>query len=155
MTPLPDPHPASAAARVGGVTFCSSILPWNGCGSGHPWDEGTSAERTRRTLSALDQQLPRERVVRGGDFNHSLVGQEVAGTKAGRTAIGEFLADRALVVPTSELRHRLDDVWSIDHIAVPAAWTVRNTTRHDGTWLSDHDAYVVEVDVPPQASTGR
>jgi hypothetical protein len=34
---LPDPHPASAAVAVGGVVFCSSVLPWRSCGNGAPW----------------------------------------------------------------------------------------------------------------------
>ena len=29
VEPLPDPHPASAMARVDGMTFVSSILPWD------------------------------------------------------------------------------------------------------------------------------
>src|SRR3954464_13738899 len=28
LTPLPDPHVASAAAVVDGITYCSTILPW-------------------------------------------------------------------------------------------------------------------------------
>jgi hypothetical protein len=38
---------------------------------------------------------------------------------------------------------------SIDHIAVPAAWTVHalehRRATHGGSRISDHDAYVVEV----------
>ena len=90
----------------------------------------------------------------GGDFNHSWVGDEHASSKAGRRGIAEFVAKRNLIVPTAELPHRLDDVWSIDHVAVPTPWPVRGATRCDPTGLSDYDAYVVEIDVPPQASTG-
>lgn len=153
LTPFPDPHPASAAARVGGITFCSSILPWRGCGPA-PWGGGNHAARTDRALAALDSALPREDLVWGGDFNHSLRGGECAGSKAGRRAIEEFVADRGLVIPTAELPHRIDDVWSIDHVAIATAWTVRGATQHDASGLSDHDAYVVEVDVPSHASTG-
>lgn len=152
LTALPDPHPASAAARVDRITFCSSILPWRSCAP-TPWGEGNHAARTDRALTALDSALPRERLVWGGDFNHSLLGGEYAGTKAGRQAIEEFIADRGMVIPTADLPHRVPDVWSIDHVAVPSTWSVRDTTRHDATGLSDHDAYVVEVDVPPQAFT--
>lgn len=52
----------------------------------------------------------------------------------------------AAVMSTAPPRHRLDDVWSIDHIAVPATWSVREATRIDPISLSDHDAYVIEVD---------
>jgi hypothetical protein len=34
---LDDPHPASAMARVGDVTFCSSVLPWRASGNALPW----------------------------------------------------------------------------------------------------------------------
>lgn len=145
MTAIEDPHPASAAARIGGITFCSSILPWRSCGSS-PWGEGNHAARTQRTLAALAAQLPREDLVWGGDFNHSFVGSELAGSIAGRRAIADFAADRGLAFTTADLPHRLDEVWSIDHVAVPTTWTLRSATRHDATGLSDHDAYVVEVE---------
>src|SRR5438045_3937076 len=28
IEPLPDPHPVSAAARLGDLTLCCSVLPW-------------------------------------------------------------------------------------------------------------------------------
>jgi hypothetical protein len=37
LAPQPDPHPASASARVAGRNFCSWILPWRSCGSRAPW----------------------------------------------------------------------------------------------------------------------
>ncbi|SDC03559.1 hypothetical protein GA0111570_11523 [Raineyella antarctica] len=43
LEPLPEPHPASAAARIDGQVFCSSVLPWRGCGSDEPWGSGTHA----------------------------------------------------------------------------------------------------------------
>ena len=96
LTPSPDPHPASAAAALGGITFCSTILPWRGCGPYWPFDEGNHATMTDLTLSALDQALPRTDLVWGGDFNHSFIGGEVAGSVEGRPAIQEFVAGRAL-----------------------------------------------------------
>lgn len=44
FTPTPDPHPASAAIVIEGVTFCSSILPWAGCAGQpvSPWHKGES-----------------------------------------------------------------------------------------------------------------
>ena len=33
LAPLTDPHPASALANIEGWTYCSSILPWKGCGT--------------------------------------------------------------------------------------------------------------------------
>lgn len=37
ITPLPDPHGATAMAEVQGIRFCSSILPWRSCGDRRPW----------------------------------------------------------------------------------------------------------------------
>jgi hypothetical protein len=51
-------------------------------------------------------------------------------------------------VPTAELPHRLDGLLSIDHVAVPTTWTLRDVVRLDAEGLSDHDAYVVDVAVP-------
>lgn len=36
LTPLRDPHPASAMTVVDGMTYCSSILPWRSCGDRSP-----------------------------------------------------------------------------------------------------------------------
>ena len=49
LLPLPDPHAASALARVGDLHFCSSILPWRSCGSRLPWI-GSDTPRTRSQL---------------------------------------------------------------------------------------------------------
>lgn len=145
LTPLADPHPASAAAQVGGITYCSSVLPWKGSGTSAPWGEGTTASRTARALGALDRHLPRTRLVWGGDLNHSAHGPEVAGSLAGRDSISGFVADRGLALATARLPHRLDGIGTTDHVAVPAAWPVVSASRVDASGLSDHDAYVVEV----------
>ena len=106
---LPDPHPASAVARIGGLTFCSSILPWRGCGGGEPWGEGNHATKTERTIEALLQYLPHKDLVWGGDFNHALEGREYAGSKGGRASIAQALIDLDLVAPTTHLTHQLED----------------------------------------------
>jgi hypothetical protein len=53
-------------------------------------------------------------------------------------------------VPTAELPHPIEGLLSIDHVAVPSG-TVASATRveaiHEATRLSDHDAYVVDVDI--------
>lgn len=148
LTALPDPHTASAAGVVDGVAFCSTVLPWRTCGP-NPWGEGTHAERTAVALDSLLAALPRGALVWGGDWNHSLVGPEWAGSKAGRTHIERALDELGLQVPTRDLPHRLDGVGTIDHIAVPREVIVLDATRvsalgPDGA-LSDHDAYVVEL----------
>lgn len=148
FTPLPDPHPASAAVRIEGVTWCSSILPWRGCGPARPWSEGTHGERTKHTLDQLAAALPPGPLVWGGDWNHALSGHEHAGSKAGRAHVIALTEARGLRVATADQPHRIAGLLSIDHIAVPSGWTAtarRIPAEADGAWLSDHDAYVVDV----------
>jgi hypothetical protein len=52
-----------------------------------------------------------------------------------------------LVVPTATLAHQLGaNHHTIDHIAVPSGWIVTAACRIPANGLSDHDAYVVDVD---------
>jgi hypothetical protein len=88
-------------------------------------------------------------VVWGGDWNHALEGTDHVGSRAGRDHIFGVLDDLGLQVPTAELEaHRGER--SIDHIAVPKEWVVlaaeQVAAAEDGKRLSDHDAYVVELD---------
>jgi hypothetical protein len=149
LQPLPDPHPASAMARIGGRTYCSSILPWRSCGPDHPWLAGPHAAKTLHAVETLLDALPREDLVWGGDWNHALSGSESAGSKGGRAVVLDAVTRLRLQVPTAPLPHLLEGYLSIDHIAVPAGSDVRSATRHsaavDGRRLSDHDAYVVDV----------
>jgi endonuclease/exonuclease/phosphatase family metal-dependent hydrolase len=151
LSPCPDPHPASAMAEVDGIRYCSSILPWRSAGSRPIWPGERHAEWTSRTVDALRESL-RPPAVWGGDFNHALTGREWSGSKAGRESIASLLQDLDLQTPTAHLGHRLDGLLSIDHIAVPAAWHVREASRHDATGLSDHAGYLVEVE--PVAAEG-
>src|SRR6185295_19418811 len=82
MSPLTDPHPASAMIEWAGIGFCSSILPWRGCGSREPWGAGTHAAKTVETLRVLETALPTTGLVWGGDWNHALTGSETAGSQA-------------------------------------------------------------------------
>lgn len=154
LKPLPEPHTASATARIDGQVFCSSILPWRGCGSGEPWGSGTHAEKTERCLDRLRESL-RPDWVWGGDWNHSLLGPEWAGSLSGRRAVLALLEERGLQAPTADLPHPLGELHSIDHIAVPVGWQVVSAERviavRGDRRLSDHDAYVVEIVPGPQA----
>ncbi|QBX55160.1 hypothetical protein EXE58_06615 [Nocardioides seonyuensis] len=57
-----------------------------------------------------------------------------------------------LQVPTAALPHQIEELLTIDHIAIPRSWSVRAAQRHPAlvgqTRLSDHDAYVVEAVTP-------
>ncbi|WP_299926078.1 endonuclease/exonuclease/phosphatase family protein [uncultured Nocardioides sp.] len=149
MASSPDPHPASAAAQIGATTYVSSVLPWRAARSGPVWVGERHADRTQ---NAVDDLLLRLRaspsLVWGGDWNHALTGKEYAGSKVGRDAIASALDELGLVVPTTDLPHAIEGLLSIDHVAVPAglAATARRVVAEcDGKRLSDHDAYVVDV----------
>jgi len=148
VTPQHDPHAASASAVVDGVTYCSTILPWRGCGP-HPWGDGTTAERTATALTGLLASLPRDGLVWGGDWNHGLVGPERAGSFAGRIHIERALDILGLQIPTRDLPHQRAGLATIDHIAVPKTATIVEAIRVPAQGprglLSDHDAYVVEI----------
>ena len=69
MIPIPDPHPASAAASIKGITYCSTILPWRGAPSKHPWVGDNHSGRTESTLAALLKQLPKSSLVWGQSYS--------------------------------------------------------------------------------------
>jgi hypothetical protein len=143
---LRDPHPASAAAVVNGITYCSTILPWRGVkAASEPWEGSNHAEMTAVAIQSLLSELPKKNLVWGGDWNHSLIGKESAGSMGGRTYLLEAIKKLALNVPTSVLSHRGDYCTAIDHIGVPLTWKVDSAKRINADGLSDHDAYVVEV----------
>lgn len=145
VTPLPDPHGATAMVEIAGLKFCSSVLPWRSCGARAPWIGANTEERTREAVEAIVDAKPD---VWGGDFNHALTGREYAGSVGGRRDILEALAQLDLVAPTVTAPHQLEGLHSIDHVAVPRAW--KATVEHfsaltaDGR-LSDHDAYALEI----------
>ncbi|WP_197026016.1 endonuclease/exonuclease/phosphatase family protein [Nocardioides sp. URHA0020] len=148
LTPLADPHGASAMAEVLGQRFCSSILPWKGCGSGGPWAGANTAERTIKAVDAIAKAAP---TVWGGDWNHALQGCEHAGSKTGRDHLLKALAGLGLSAATTDAPHQIEGLLSIDHIAVPTRWSAgveHHSARFDEGRLSDHDAYVVETDRP-------
>lgn len=149
LTSQPDPHPASAMAVVDGMTFCSSILPWRGCGHRAPWIGARHADWTEACVNELVSGLPTEALVWGGDWNHALSEREWAGSIAGRRTILDAVEKLDLQVPTAALPHRIEGLLSIDHIALPAdlpaAAAVAVIAETGGRRLSDHDAYVVEI----------
>lgn len=151
MIMQPDPHPASARAHIGGTTYVSSVLPWKGCGSDWPWDGERHVDKTEIAASELVESLRGfSPLVWGGDWNHALTGKEYAGTIGGRQAVLLALASLKLEVTTADLPHRIEGLLSIDHIAVPAGVAgvaARVDATHESKRLSDHDGYVVEVDL--------
>ena len=146
---LQDPHPASAAAVVEGITYCTSILPWSTCAHdvSSPWSGCLSVENmVGETIDRLMKELPDSNLVWGGDWNQNLVGGwEHVGSRGGCARIEEALKAWDLQAPTASLPHRLVGSHSIDHIAVPMNWICSCAIRVDATELSDHDAYIIEA----------
>ncbi|ANH39185.1 hypothetical protein I601_2769 [Nocardioides dokdonensis FR1436] len=148
LTPLADPYGASAMAEVLGQRVCSSILPWKSCGSREPWVGTNTVERTINAVDVIAAAAP---TVWGGDWNHALEGREYASSKAGRDHLLKSLAELGLSAATTDARHQIDGLLSIDHIAVPTGWSAR-VEHHSALLaegrLSDHYAYVAEADTP-------
>jgi hypothetical protein len=160
MAPSPDPHPASALARVADWSFCSSILPWRSCGTGTSWVGTSHVEKTQNAVAELLRHLPTDGSVWGGDWNHALSGPEYAGSRGGRELILKCVSQLGLDVPTAAAPHRIEGLRSIDHIAMPSNWATTSMSRvvaeAQGLRLSDHDAYVVETDSPvPQFTSSQ
>lgn len=152
ITPLCDPHGASAAAVIDGIIFCSSILPWSACASepSSPWfGQNSVGEMVQETIERLASNLPLSKVVWGGDLNQNLTGGwQYVGSKAGREIIEHFLDEMNLQITTGDLPHQRDGSYTIDHIAIPKTWQCFHARRIDASKLSDHDAYVIEAKRP-------
>jgi hypothetical protein len=150
IQPLEDPHPASVAVVSDGVTYCCSVLPWRSCGETTPWIGKNHGERMSAALADLRQHLPPEHLVWGSDWNQSLVGPDWAGSTEGRRHLAETLALMKLHSPAAGLSHRLKGHATIHHVAVhfelPVTLVQRISARGGESSLSDHDAYVVEIE---------
>lgn len=68
--------------------------------------------------------------------------------------MGPSIDRLSLQVPRAGLRHQLPDHASIDHIALPQDYLATHVehlpAKHQEASLSDHDAYVIEIDRPGQ-----
>lgn len=125
LAKLDSIHPAAAFATVGAIRVCSCVLPWRAATPLWP-DEGDLAEITQTTIERLGRGLTEGSgaLVWGGDWNHALQGRDYVGTRAGRSALGALMTTLDLNAPTSSLPHRAGrGLCTIDHIAVPNAWT--------------------------------
>ena len=146
---IPHLHPASAAAVVDGIIYCSTILPWSGCKkySPHPWEGDTLEEMTKAAIEPLENISPRSGFVWGGDWNQNLIGNwEYVGSKGKRKTLESAIKSFRLTVATADLPHQLGNGHhTIDHVAVPSQWKVTRKDRIEAKRLSTHDAYVIEV----------
>lgn len=140
----------SAAARIGGTTFVSTVLPWPNA----PAPPYVGAKQADQTVHAVDELEPwlvelaaQGPLVWGGDWNHPLAGSLSGFTRAGHGRIA--LAHEALGL-TAHTR----DAWaqakpngarcrSVDHLASAGAGQLDKPI--DGRPYSTHDAYVAEL----------
>lgn len=142
------PHPATVAAELGGTTFMASVLSWRPAQAADGFAGDSQGERTRVAVDVLAGSWPGEHVVWGGDWNHELSGRISAGSTAGREAILGLLRERGMQVPTTVLGSERG-VGSVNHVAVPVDRKIMRVERHEAMSgrrrLSDHDAYVVQI----------
>ena len=128
------------------ITYCSTVLPWRSVKEdAFPPIDAQHAEKTKQALELLLQYLPTSNLVWGGDWNHSLVGSEGAGSDDGRMFLLDAVKVLGLKVPTTDLWHQNGVSKTIDHIAVPKSWNASGAKKICAKGLSDHDAYVVDV----------
>ena len=145
-------HEAAAFATIGDIRVCSCVFPWNSAKlSEWPDKAADRASVTEMAIGRLRDGLGHgSELVWGGDWNQTLHGRVT--TTAGRKALIELIPTLGLKVPTALLAHTDDRGYcSIDHIAVPDGWNVITASRvvarsERNTRLSDHDAYVIEVE---------
>ena len=103
----------------------------------------------RKTEDAITSIVASAPTVWGGDWNHAMAGRDWSGSKQGRRSLLEAVDQLGLQLPTADSPHQIEGLLSIDHIAVPAEWSVLEVEHRPalvgGAKISDHDAYVVEV----------
>ncbi len=143
---IEPPSITSAAARVGGTAFVSTVLPWPNAPA-PPYLGATQAEQTENALDELEPWLDEHpALVWGGDWNHPLDGSLSGFTERGHKRIAAAVDRLGLTVHTRNewaQQNRYGKHRSVDHIA----------SRHDpvsvrvvvGRPYSSHDAYAVQL----------
>jgi hypothetical protein len=151
----PEIHDAAALARVGAIRACSCMFAsgetvyrdWPDPGFDRSTVLRGGLERLRAGLGSGTGEL-----VLGGQWSQELDGEDVLGTPDSRQMIGALLDELDLQVPTATLPRIGDDGGrSVQHVAVPRAWTVTSATHlvaeiEGHARGSRHDVYVVEVE---------
>jgi hypothetical protein len=163
---IPYQHLATAASvEISGRRFAvyGSVLPWNAARSQAPDVYGTE-ERTFEQvfdrairqqvgdIESLQRVFGRDNVFWAGDFNHPLVGPLSGFSGHARAGILDALADVGMVAANRGSEHAKLGAFAIDLICGPEGLdyglAVSSMPMHDGHALSDHRAYVVEVNWP-------
>jgi endonuclease/exonuclease/phosphatase family metal-dependent hydrolase len=161
--PLPYGRLATAAlTNVGGrsVVIYGAVLPWGGAvratGLAHAGESFASMfsrvlDEQVADLEYLTTIYPDALRLWAGDFNQTLEGPNLGvGSTRGRQQLEEALTRLGFAAWNRHQPHGLPGLATIDLICGPANMTVTSSERIDpnvdGRRLSDHAAYVVEVD---------
>lgn len=161
---IPYQHLAAAAtaAETSGhrIAVYGSVLPWNAARSQAPDVYGSEERAFEHVFDrALQQQVEdveylqdefgRDNVFWAGDFNHPLVGSLQGFSRHASDAIVNALDDLGMVAVNRDAEHAMTGIHAIDLICGPAGLNyglpVSSMPGHEGRPLSDHRAYVVEV----------
>jgi hypothetical protein len=164
---IPYQHLATAASLETsgrGIAVYGSVLPWNAARSQAPDVYGTETRTFDQVFDlALRQQVEeieflqvefgQDNVFWAGDFNHSLIGSLRGFSRHARAAIQDTLDCLGMVAANRESEHAQPGACAIDLICGPQGldYAIAESSmpmHHDGRSLSDHRAYVVEVNWP-------
>ena len=162
VVPLDIPYERLAVAArvaVGGrrLTIYGAVLPWLSVRSHAPEivrDGEEFSDVFGRVLNAQKADLLKlrangEPVVWAGDFNQSVAGSNLGGSKSGRAALNECLADLGMVAWNGQAAHARDCLRAIDLICGPRDQTILAEGRiepgRDGVRMSDHAGYWVDL----------
>ncbi len=148
LVPVQCGHMASVAASKDDLLLCATVLPWKSCKTqpNSGWTGKTLEEMAQPAIDALSKLFKNNTCVWGGDWNQNLYGKwQYVGSSRMRKLIETTLSNHGLVVPTAQLPHQIETLNTIDQIAVPSEWQVKNEKRIDARGLSDHDAYSLEA----------
>ena len=148
-TELPDPHATSALAVVGGLTVCSSMLPWplmDDPALQLLWDGEDHVSRATNTIKTIKSALTEATTIWGGDWNQPLAGNIVGFSRGVQESLLGTLDELHLRVTTDTLRAHNGLQNSIDHIAIPKDWLIADSgaIKIDDS-LGEHDIYWVSA----------
>jgi hypothetical protein len=148
IDPLPDPHPASAAAWIDGLLVCSSVLPWPFAEEDTPWaDDESHTDAMAATLADIETTLKANPSVWGGTWHQPLEGNIVGFSPRAQEAIWATVRLLGLSVPTASERTRHGrGQHTVDHLGIPDTWEVLDLGSFAVDDVADHDAYWVEVE---------
>lgn len=145
---------------VGPLAVYGTVLPWHSDpGSGDSPAKSWSEQDRVLPLQlaewrAIQDSLPGVPLVVAGDLNMNLGGKHYYGTKRGRKALRDGLADLGLGCATEydRLPEGVLQYSPIDHIVVPIDWLERTHvedawegTNEDGRKLTDHSGLLIHV----------